>query len=110
MRSLLKPNEKVKLYAISIDPPDTSKMLAEKIASDGKGKINFPILSDPDAKTIDEYGIRSPAYAGKKYDGIPYPTVLVLNKKLEVTWMKIEEDYRKRPTNEEIRAEIDKAK
>lgn len=107
---MLKPNEKVKLYAVSIDPPDKSKGFVEKIASDGKGKLNFPILSDPNAKTIDAYGIRSPAYANTKNDGIPYPTVYVIDKERKVTWMKLEEDYRKRPANAEIRAEIEKLK
>ncbi|HEU4870943.1 MAG TPA: hypothetical protein VFT08_08850 [Pyrinomonadaceae bacterium] len=43
-RSLLNNDENVKLYAISVDPPDASRDLADKIASDGKGKINFPLL------------------------------------------------------------------
>ena len=110
MRSLLQPNEKVKLYAISIDPHDKTKELADKIAADGKGKIAFPLLADPEAKTIDEYGLRNPVYAGKRFDGIPFPTVYVLDKNRKVTWMKLEEDYKFRPTNAEIRTEIDKAK
>lgn len=109
LRSLLKPNENVKLYAISIDPHDKSKELAQKLSADGKG-INFPFLSDPYAKTIDAYGLRSHVYAGTKYDGIPYPTVYVIDKNGKVIWMKLEEDYKKRPTNTEIRAEIDKLK
>lgn len=110
LSSLLKPNEKVKLYAISIDPHDKSKMLIEKLAQSRKEKINFPLLSDPSAKTIDAYGIRNPAHAGKEGDGIPHPAVYVINKEGKVVWSKIEEDYRKRPTNAEIRAEIDKVK
>jgi len=110
LRSLIKPNEKVKLYAISIDPHDKTKELAEKIASDGKGKINFPLLSDPESKTIDLYGLRNPAYMGKKTDGLPYPAVYVLDKNRKVVWVKIEEDYRKRPTNSDIRSELDKLK
>jgi peroxiredoxin len=54
----LKKDENVKLYAISIDPPDVSKTFAEKIASDGKGVVNFQLLSDPDHKIIDTYGLR----------------------------------------------------
>jgi len=44
LRTLLKKNENVKLFAISIDPADVSKSFAEKIASDGKGAINFPFF------------------------------------------------------------------
>jgi len=48
LRSLFKKAENVKLYAISVDPPDVSKSFAEKIAADGKGKVNFPLLYDPE--------------------------------------------------------------
>lgn len=65
----------MKLYAISIDPPETTKSFAQKIAADGKGEINFPILSDPDHRIIDAYGLRDPAYESQKVYGIPHPAV-----------------------------------
>ena len=99
-------DENVKLYAISVDPPDASRSLAEKIASDGKGKVTFPLLSDPGHKIIDEYGLRDPAYKEQKVDGIPHPAVYIINKDGKVTWAKIESDYRKRPTNDELRAAL----
>jgi peroxiredoxin len=99
-------DENVKLYAISVDPPDVSKSFAEKIASDGKGKVGFPFLSDPDHKVIDAYGLRDPAYKEEKIYGIPHPAVYIINKDGKVTWAKIESDYRKRPTNDELRAAL----
>ena len=110
LRSLLKKRENVKLYAISVDPPEVSKNFAKKIASDGKGEVNFPILSDPDHKTIDIYGLRDPAYEGQKFDGIPHPAVYVIDKTGKVTWAKVESNYRERPTNLEIRAALDALK
>ena len=80
LRTLLKQRENVKLFAISVDPPDVSKTFADKIASDGKGAINFPILSDPEHKVIDAYGLRDPAYEGQKVYGIPHPAVYVIDK------------------------------
>lgn len=100
----MKKGENVKLYAISVDPPDVSKNFAEKIAADGKGAINFPILSDPDHKIIDTYGLRDPAYAGQQFDGVPHPAVYVIDKKGRVVWIRIESDYKRRPGNDEIRA------
>ena len=97
----------MKLYALSVDPPDVSKTFAEKIASDGKGAISFPILSDPDHKIIDAYGLRDPAYAGQQFNGIPHPAVYVIDKTGKVAWVKIESNYRERPTNPEIRAALD---
>ena len=106
LRFLLKKGEDVKLYTLSVDPPDVSKDFAEKIASDGKGKINFPLLSDPEHKSVDEYGLRDPAYEGQKVFGIPHPAVYVIDKQGKVAWSKIESNYRERPTNHEIRAAL----
>lgn len=83
-----------------------SKTFAEKLASDNKGAITFPILSDPDHKIIDAYGLRDPAYEGQKVYGIPHPAVYVIDKTGRVAWAKVESNYRERPTNEEIYAAL----
>ena len=106
----MKKNENVKLFAISVDPPDVSKTFAEKIASDGKGATVFPLLSDLDHKIIDAYGLRDPTYEGQKVYGIPHPAVYVIDKQGKVVWARIESDYKQRPTNEEIRAALDSLK
>ncbi len=64
---------------------------------------------------IDAYGIFNPTYIGKSYgdvqlEGIPYPAVFVIDKNSKVTWAAIETDYRKRPTNADIRAALDALK
>lgn len=110
LRTLLKKDENIKLFAISVDPPETSKELAAKIAADGNGEINFSLLSDPDHRTIDAYGLHDPAYDGDKLAGIPYPAVYVIDKSGIITWAKVESNYRERPTNDRIRAAIDKLK
>ena len=106
LRNLLKKDENVRLFAISVDRPDASKELATKLAADGKGEINFSLLSDPDHRTIDAYRLRDPAYDGEKIAGIPHPAVYVIDKNGVVVWAKVESDYKKRPTNAEIRAAI----
>ena len=106
----MKKDENVKIYAISGDPPETSKTLAEKIASDKKGVLNFPLLSDPQYKTIDAYGLRDEAYKGQDIYGIPHPAVYVIDKEGKVSWARIEANYRQRPTNAEIRASLDALK
>ncbi len=98
----------MKLYAISVDPPDVSKEFANKIAADGKGEVKFSLLSDPEHRTIDAYGLRDPAYEGQKVYGIPRPAVYLIDSKGRVVWARIESDYRQRPTNLEIRAEINR--
>ena len=105
----------MRLYAISIDGhAETLKML-ENIGADGKGAISYPILSDPEHKTIDAYGIRNPSFddkvfEGKSFAGVPYPAVFVIDKLGRVVWAVVEEDYKKRPSNAEIRAALDTLK
>ena len=99
-------NENVKLFAISIDPPEVSKEFAVKLAADGQGEIRFPLLSDPDHRTIDAYGLRDSAYDGGKFAGIPHAAVYVIDKKGIVRWAKVESNYRERPANDEIRTAL----
>ncbi len=110
LRGLIKDGEKTRLYAVSIDSADKSNGLIKKIEKDGKGKINFTFLSDPQAKTIDAFGLRDPRYKDEAVNGIPYPTVYVVGNNRKIVWTKLEKDYKNRPTKEEIRAEIDKLK
>ena len=110
LRSLLKPGEPVRLYAISIDTPAQSATLAEKIAKDGHGPVNSLLLSDPDHRTIDAYGIHDPAYDGEKVEGIPHPAVYVVDRTGRVAWAVVETDYRKRPSNDDIRRALDALK
>ena len=106
----MKANEAVDIFAISLDEPEVSRKFAEKIAADGRGKVTFSLLSDPAHRTIDAYGLRDPAYAGQKVEGIPHPAVYVIDKRGRVSWARIESDYKKRPTNDEIRAAINALK
>jgi peroxiredoxin len=107
---LLKKGGNIRLYAVSVDPPEVSKTFAEKLGSDGKGAIDFQILSDPDHKVIDAYGLRDPAYEKEKVYGIPHPAVYVIDKTGKVAWARIESDYRKRPANSEIRVALEALK
>ncbi len=101
-----KPNEALNLLAISVDTPTQSREFAAKIAADGRGKIDYQILSDPGHRVIDAFGIRDPDYNGQKFEGIPHPTVFVIDKTGRITWMKVELNYQERPTNEDIRAAL----
>ncbi len=95
---------------MSVDPVEKRLELTQKIAKDGNGYVNFQLLSDPNHKTIDVYGLFDPAYVGKGVEGIPHPAVYILDKNRKVLWAKVESDYRKRPTNADIRTELDKLK
>ena len=108
LRTLIEKDQKVTLLAVSVDAADQIRALKERIAKDGKGQLTFPLLSDPEHKTIDAYGLYDPAYAGQGFDGIPHPAVYVLDKNRKVTWARVESDYKKRPTLDELRQAIAK--
>jgi peroxiredoxin len=107
LRDLARAYGDVRFYAISRDQPAESRDLARKIAFDGRGAVWFSLLSDARSEVIDRYGLRDPAYAGEKIDGVPRPSVFVLDQRGRVRWAKIESDYRERPSNEEIAAALD---
>ena len=112
LRTLLKPKENVTIYAISIDDHEKTRELKGKIESDGKGVVKFALLSDPDHRVIESYGVRAHEYDGKAYgdiklEGIPKASVFVIDLEGRVAWAKIEENYKTRPTNADIRAALD---
>ena len=84
-----------------------SRELARKIASDGRGQLGFSLLSDARSVAIDRYRLRDPAYAGQMINGVPRPSVFVLDQSGRIRWMKIETDYRERPTTEEVAGALD---
>ena len=107
LRELARAYPEVKIYAISPDSPEEGGKFAQLLASDHRGEVTFPLLSDPLSRVIDRYALRDEAYAGKKENGIPHPAVFVLDAKGRIRWMKIETDFRERPSNAEIAAAID---
>lgn len=107
LRDLARAYPEVRFYAISRDTPAESHELARKIALDGRGAVTFSMLSDARSQVIDRYGLRDPAYAHEKINGVPRPSVFVLDQRGRVKWEKIENDYRERPSNEEVAAALD---
>ena len=97
----------MRVYAISRDSTAESRELARKIEADKRGAVGYAMLSDPQSLTIDRYGLRDPAYAKEKINGVPRPSVFVLDAQGRVRWAKVESDYRERPSVEEIAAALD---
>lgn len=94
--------ERVEILAVSVDPREKSLALLEKI-KDQPG-IDFPLLSDPDHRVIDRYGLLNE----KVQRPMPHPTTLVIDRKGTVRWRFTEVDYRVRPSNEDVLKEIAK--
>ena len=91
-----------------MDSAGDSKGFSGKIASDGKGAIPFPLLSDAQHRVIDAYGLQDPRYLKQRREGIPYPTSIVIDKTGKIAWMRIDRVTSIRPPNSEIRAALDR--
>ena len=62
----------VRIVGISYDEPNVLKTASERM------KIGFPLLSDPESKTIDAYHIRNDAAKGKA-EGVAHPGTFILD-------------------------------
>ena len=91
----------VQVIGISYDPVDVLAKFSEQ------RKITFPLLSDPDHKTIIAYGLLNKDAKGKT-EGIPYPGTMVLDKTGAIRAKLFLEGYKDRhPTQELIIAAKD---
>lgn len=82
--------DKLNVVAISVDTPEDSRKLRAKL------KLSFPLLSDPDLKTIDAYGVRMTD------SEIAVPATFVVAKDGTIAYRYIGETQADRPTNEDL--------
>ena len=61
--------------------------------------LTFPVLLDPSASTIKAYGL----YNADSDREIPHPAAVIIDKKGLVRYVRVDEDYRERPSIEELR-------
>ena len=94
----------VTVLAIAPDPPEKTRELIEKVRSSKDVVLTHRFLSDPELKATDAYGIRN---SGAKMP-IPHPTTILVDRDGREVWRFTETDYKKRPTDDEIRAAVRK--
>ena len=85
----------VQIVGISYDDPKALKTASERM------KITFPMLSDPESKTIEAYHIRNEAAKGKAV-GVPHPGTFVLDRQGVIRAKLFLEGYRERHTTEAL--------
>ena len=81
----------VQIVGISYDSPAVLKRFSDR------QKITFPLLSDPESKTIDAYHIRNDAARGKA-EGVPHPGTFVLDREGVIRAKLFLDGYRDRHT------------
>jgi peroxiredoxin len=85
----------VQIVGISYDDPTVLKTASERM------KITFPLLSDPESKTIDAYHIRNESAKGRAA-GVPNPGTFILDRKGMIRAKLFLEGYRDRHTTEAL--------
>jgi peroxiredoxin len=85
----------IELIGISYDSPAVLKTFSER------AKITFPLLSDPDSKTIEAYHIRNEAARGKA-EGVPNPGTFILDQDGVIRAKLFLEGFRQRHTTEAL--------
>ena len=91
----------MKVVGVSYDSVEVLKGFADK------QKITFPLLSDPESKTIIAYALKNKETTGKKFgkfdlDGVPYPGTLLLDKDGVVRTKLFVDGYKERHSVEEL--------
>ncbi|MBY0456964.1 MAG: peroxiredoxin family protein [Gemmataceae bacterium] len=85
----------VVVVGISYDAVD----VLEKFAT--QQKIEFPLLSDPDHKVIEAYGLTNKEAKGK-IEGVPYPGTMILDKEGVIRAKLFFDGYKDRHTPTDI--------
>jgi peroxiredoxin len=111
LQSLLPEQRKKDTVVVALSP-DTLEDIV-KIIPKVQAKTNqdfaVTLLSDAEHKVIDRYGLLNEK-AAQRGRNIPHPTTYVIDKTQTIRWRFTEVDYKIRPTNEMILAEIGKIK
>jgi peroxiredoxin len=92
------------ILAVSVDDHEKQQMMIDRISKEDGILPEFPLLSDPDHRVIDRYGL----FNANENRGrpVPHPTVFVIDRDGTVRWKFVEINYRIRPTNDDILAAL----
>ncbi len=84
----------VDLYAVSVDPPEVSARLKQRLEAD------FTFLSDPEGVLLDALGIRH--RTGSDRGDIAFPAAILVDERGIVRWSFQSDTFRERARPDEI--------
>ena len=93
------------IVTVSVDDREKQQMMIDRIVDDGGPAPDFTMLSDPDHRVIDRYGLLNADAPPNR--PIPHPATYVIDKEGVVRWGFVEVDYRVRPSNEDVLAALE---
>ncbi len=109
MHSLLPDARKEDTAILGVAPDSVEKIgdVIAKVTKSTGGEFTITLLSDAEHKVIDRYGLLNDKAAARGRF-LPHPTTYVIDKSGKVRWKFTEVDYKIRPTNEMVLAELEK--
>jgi peroxiredoxin len=84
----------VTVYAVSVDPPEASRRLKQRLSSD------LTFLSDAGGVLLDEIGIRD--RNGHGDSDIAYPTQVLVDGGGTIRWIYVTDDFRRRADPQDV--------
>lgn len=96
--------ETTEILAVSVDDREKQQMMIDRISREDGIVPDYPLLSDPDHRVIDRYGLFNPDESRRR--PVPHPTTLVIDRRGVVRWKFVETNYRIRPEPEDILAAL----
>ena len=81
-------------------------MMIDRVLEADSVRMDFPLLSDPDHRVIDRYGIFN--MEDPRGREIARPATYVIDREGVVRWRFVEVNYRVRPSNDDILVELEK--
>ena len=88
------------IVTVSVDDREGMQLMIDRVAADDGVEPDFIMLSDPDHRVIDRYGLFNADAPPNR--PLPHPATFVIDKEGVVRYRFVEVDYRVRPTNEDI--------
>lgn len=89
------------IYGISYDNPGEQDRFSQN------QMLEYSMLSDESSTAIDAFGLRDPQYTEGRAVGVPYASVIVIDKDGKIVARTVSGDYKMRPTNDQILAMVD---
>lgn len=89
---------------MSVDDHEKQQMMIDRISMEDGILPDYPLLSDPDHRVIDRYGLYNPDESRRR--PVPHPTTLVIDRRGVIRWKFVELNYRIRPELDDIVAAV----
>lgn len=95
---------RTEILAVSVDDRERQQLMIDRVAAEDGRTIEFPLLSDPDHRVIDRYGLFN--HEDPRGREIAHPATYIVDREGVVRYAFVEANYRVRPENADILAEL----